>query len=171
MLYCLPYDSTSERGVRAACEGRISSSSLLGAVVVTTPSSLATADVVRGIRMLERYSIPVLGIVENMASFQCGKCTELHFPFGREHLADVLARLGEPGKKTCVVSLPIVPNTGVVSSVLAQSSGLELQPHLDKLADALEQSPPKEVLLQQALSERERPHWPTIIAVNLECLS
>ena len=33
---------------------------LTGALVVTTPSKLATADVVRGLRMLRRHAVPVL---------------------------------------------------------------------------------------------------------------
>ena len=43
-----------------------------GALIVTTPQSLAVADVVRGIAMLraEKIGVKVLGIVENMAWFE-----------------------------------------------------------------------------------------------------
>jgi Mrp family chromosome partitioning ATPase len=36
---------------------------LAGAVVVTTPSTLAAADVVRGVSMLSRFDVPVLAVV------------------------------------------------------------------------------------------------------------
>ena len=52
-----------------------------GAVVVTTPSDLAVADVVRGVALLRKFDVPILGVVENMATFQCG-CGEVHRPFG-----------------------------------------------------------------------------------------
>ena len=42
---------------------------------MTTPSELAVADVVRGVSMLRKFNIPILGVVENMATFasDCGK--------------------------------------------------------------------------------------------------
>lgn len=80
------------------------SAPISSAIVVTTPSSLATADVVRGIEMLRRYRIPIVGIVENMASFTCGNCSEVHFPFGRGHIEDVLKNIKG---RIPVFSLPI----------------------------------------------------------------
>ncbi|HUG02293.1 MAG TPA: Mrp/NBP35 family ATP-binding protein [Longimicrobiales bacterium] len=53
-----------------------------GAVMVTTPQAVSTADVRRGIRMWERVRTPVLGIVENMAGFVCTSCGEHHDIFG-----------------------------------------------------------------------------------------
>ena len=44
---------------------------ITGAVIVSTPQKVATADVVRGMKMFEAegINIPVLGVVENMAYF------------------------------------------------------------------------------------------------------
>ncbi len=44
---------------------------ITGAVIVSTPQQVAVADVVRGVEMFrhEQVSIPVLGIIENMAWF------------------------------------------------------------------------------------------------------
>ena len=39
-----------------------------GCMVVTTPSDLAVADVVRGVSMLRKFDVPILGVVENMAT-------------------------------------------------------------------------------------------------------
>ncbi len=53
---------------------------LNGAVVVTTPQPLALADVGKGILMFDKVSVPVLGVVENMAYFEAGG--ERHAVFG-----------------------------------------------------------------------------------------
>ena len=47
---------------------------LSGAVVVTTPQDVALADVKRAIKMFNMTHIPILGIVENMSSFECPHC-------------------------------------------------------------------------------------------------
>ena len=53
---------------------------LNGAVVVTTPQPRALADVGKGILMFDKVSVPVLGVVENMAYFEAGG--ERHAVFG-----------------------------------------------------------------------------------------
>ncbi len=53
-----------------------------GALIVTTPSSLATADVKRAIVMFEKTEIPVFGLVENMAYMNAPDGSKL-FPFGQ----------------------------------------------------------------------------------------
>jgi ATP-binding protein involved in chromosome partitioning len=40
-----------------------------GAVIVTTPQEMAVGDALKGAKMFERVSVPVYGIVENMAAF------------------------------------------------------------------------------------------------------
>lgn len=40
-----------------------------GAVIVTTPQQVATADVLKGMQMFRKVNVPLLGIVENMAFF------------------------------------------------------------------------------------------------------
>lgn len=53
-----------------------------GAVMVTTPQDVSTADVRRGIRMFERVNTDVLGVIENMSGFVCPGCGERHDIFG-----------------------------------------------------------------------------------------
>ena len=45
-----------------------------GSVMVTTPQEVALIDVVKGISMFQKVEIPILGIVENMAYYQCPNC-------------------------------------------------------------------------------------------------
>jgi ATP-binding protein involved in chromosome partitioning len=42
-----------------------------GAVIVTTPQDIALADARKGLKMFEKVSVPVLGIVENMSVHIC----------------------------------------------------------------------------------------------------
>jgi ATP-binding protein involved in chromosome partitioning len=45
-----------------------------GAVVVTTPSTVALADVRKAIEMFRQVNVEVLGVVENMSTFTCPHC-------------------------------------------------------------------------------------------------
>jgi ATP-binding protein involved in chromosome partitioning len=47
----------------------VQSVAVSGAVIVTTPQEMATGDALKGARMFERVSVPVLGIVENMGPY------------------------------------------------------------------------------------------------------
>lgn len=47
---------------------------LTAAVMVTTPQMLACLDTAKGVSMLQSMDVPVLGILENMASVQCAAC-------------------------------------------------------------------------------------------------
>ena len=61
----------------------VQSARLDGAVIVTTPQSVALEDVRRGIRMFNTVDVPVLGIVENMSEYICGNCNTRTDIFGR----------------------------------------------------------------------------------------
>jgi ATP-binding protein involved in chromosome partitioning len=72
-----------------------------GAVVVTTPQKLAVADARKGLKMFEKVSVPVLGVVENMSTHVCSHCGHEDALFGqgggealaRECGTELLARL------------------------------------------------------------------------------
>lgn len=53
-----------------------------GTVMVTTPQEVAMQDVRKAFHMFEKVRIPVMGVVENMSYFVCGRCTERHNLFG-----------------------------------------------------------------------------------------
>ena len=62
-----------------------------GAVVVTTPQAVATADVRKELGFCEKVGLPVLGVVENMAGFACPCCGEVTRVFG-EGGGEVMSR-------------------------------------------------------------------------------
>jgi deoxycytidine triphosphate deaminase len=53
-----------------------------GAVIVTTPQDIALADARKGLKMFEKVSVPVLGIVENMSVHVCSQCGHVEHVFG-----------------------------------------------------------------------------------------
>ncbi len=55
---------------------------LSGAIIVSTPQDLALIDARKGLNMFKRTDVPVIGIIENMSYFVCGKCGERHDIFG-----------------------------------------------------------------------------------------
>jgi ATP-binding protein involved in chromosome partitioning len=60
----------------------VQSTTLAGAIIVTTPQEVAVGDALRGVRMFERVEVPVLGIVENMSWLECTHCGKPMAIFG-----------------------------------------------------------------------------------------
>jgi ATP-binding protein involved in chromosome partitioning len=57
---------------------------MTGAVIVTTPQDIALLDARKGIKMFEKVSVPILGIVENMAVHVCSQCGHVEHIFGAD---------------------------------------------------------------------------------------
>ncbi len=53
-----------------------------GAVIVTTPQDIALIDARKALKMFEKVAVPVLGIVENMATHVCSQCGHEEAIFG-----------------------------------------------------------------------------------------
>jgi ATP-binding protein involved in chromosome partitioning len=53
-----------------------------GAIIVTTPQDIALMDARKGLKMFEKVSIKILGIVENMSTHICSKCGHEEHIFG-----------------------------------------------------------------------------------------
>jgi ATP-binding protein involved in chromosome partitioning len=72
------------------------STPLTGAVIVSTPQDLALIDARRGVAMFQKVEIPILGIVENMASFVCPHCGTASDIFGHGGARREADKLGVP---------------------------------------------------------------------------
>jgi len=57
---------------------------LTGAIIVTTPQDIALLDAKKGLKMFEKVSVPILGIVENMAVYCCPNCGHTEHIFGAD---------------------------------------------------------------------------------------
>ncbi len=53
-----------------------------GAIIVTTPQDIALADARKGLMMFRKVAVPVLGIIENMATHICSSCGHEEHVFG-----------------------------------------------------------------------------------------
>ncbi|MDE2306212.1 MAG: iron-sulfur cluster carrier protein ApbC [Gammaproteobacteria bacterium] len=53
-----------------------------GAIIVTTPQDIALLDARKGLKLFEKVSVPVLGIVENMSVHVCSSCGHVEHIFG-----------------------------------------------------------------------------------------
>jgi ATP-binding protein involved in chromosome partitioning len=74
-----------------------------GAVIVTTPQTIALLDAARGLAMFRQARIPILGLVENMAGYICSGCGKRHAIFGE----DGGRRLAEKEKVPLLASIPL----------------------------------------------------------------
>jgi ATP-binding protein involved in chromosome partitioning len=67
-----------------------------GAIVVTTPQQVSLSDSLRAIRMYQKLNIPPLGLVENMAFYECTNCHHDADIFGHGGGEKMAAQLGVP---------------------------------------------------------------------------
>ena len=67
---------------------------LTGAVVVTTPQDIALMDARKGLVMFEKVNVPILGIIENMATHICSKCGHEEHIFGEGGAAKMAEQYG-----------------------------------------------------------------------------
>jgi ATP-binding protein involved in chromosome partitioning len=67
-----------------------------GAIVVTTPQDIALLDARKGLQMFRKVAIPVLGVVENMATHVCSNCGHEEPIFGAGGGARMAAQYDVP---------------------------------------------------------------------------
>jgi ATP-binding protein involved in chromosome partitioning len=67
-----------------------------GAVIVSTPQDLSLIDARRAVDLFNKTSVPILGIIENMATYACPHCGAASHPFGTGGAEAAAAELGVP---------------------------------------------------------------------------
>jgi ATP-binding protein involved in chromosome partitioning len=78
-----------------------------GAVVVSTPQDLSLIDARRAVDLFNKMSVPVLGLIENMATYICPHCGEPSHPFGTGGAEAAASELGVPFLGRLPLSLAI----------------------------------------------------------------
>ena len=90
-------------------------SAVSGAVVITTPEEVSMADVRKELNFCQKTKVPVLGIIENMASHHT-KVTDMEFlqPDGTNVTKDVMSQLLEkcPEVLNLLASSDVFPSSG-----------------------------------------------------------
>ncbi|MDX3884131.1 MAG: Mrp/NBP35 family ATP-binding protein [Sphingomonas sp.] len=67
-----------------------------GAIIVSTPQDLALIDATRAIDLFRQATVPIIGLVENMAGYACPHCGEVSDPFGAGGAEAAAGALGVP---------------------------------------------------------------------------
>src|SRR6185369_13643358 len=78
-----------------------------GAVIVSTPQDLSLIDARRAVDLFNKTSVPVLGIVENMATYACPHCGQESHPFGSGGAEAAASEMGLPFLGRLPLSLAI----------------------------------------------------------------
>jgi len=97
-----------------------------GAVIVSTPQDLSLIDARRAVDLFNKTSVPVLGIIENMAAYTCPHCGEASHPFGTGGAEAAAAEMGVPFLGRLPLSLAI-REASDAGSPLAASEGPEAE--------------------------------------------
>ena len=64
------------------------------AIIVSTPQDLSLIDAARAVDLFEKTHVPVAGIIENMAGYECPHCGKSSDPFGHGGAETEAKRLG-----------------------------------------------------------------------------
>jgi ATP-binding protein involved in chromosome partitioning len=64
---------------------------LTGTIIVTTPQNVSVSDCRKGIEMIKKLSVPILGLIENMSWFQPNDLEKKYFLFGEDGGKDLAA--------------------------------------------------------------------------------
>jgi ATP-binding protein involved in chromosome partitioning len=95
-----------------------------GAVVVTTPQDIALLDARKGLRMFQKVSVPVLGIVENMGTHICSNCGHEEPVFGSGGGRSMAEQYGVPLLASLPLDIRIREQTdGGCPTVVAEPDG------------------------------------------------
>lgn len=110
-----------------------------GAVIVTTPQTVATLDAVKGVVMFQKTDVPVLGIVENMSTYHCPSCGHESRIFGEGGAARVAEKHGIP----LLGSIPLQSNireAGDAGMPLTYQDGHPVRVRFSEIAERVVES-------------------------------
>ncbi len=99
---------------------------LSGAIIVTTPNSLASTTAARGAHVFEKTGVRIFGVLDNMAYFELPDGSR-EFLFGRGHADDAASALG----------VPVLARIPVDKTLHTGSPSAESEKIFDSLADKI----------------------------------
>ena len=108
-----------------------------GIIVVTAPQELVAMIVEKAVKMAGMTDTPIIGLVENMAYFECPDCHKKHYIFGDSHINELAAKHGIEA----TAQLPIRPQLAAASDMGAIFD-IDTQDWLDDLTNFIEKTHP-----------------------------
>ncbi len=84
---------------------------LTAAIIVTTPQDMALADARKGLQMFRKVDVPVLGVVENMATHICSNCGHAEPIFGEHGGRELAAEFNLPSLGSLPLAMSIRAQT------------------------------------------------------------
>jgi ATP-binding protein involved in chromosome partitioning len=112
----------------------------VGAVIVSTPQDLSLIDARRAVDLFNKTSVPVLGIVENMATYVCPHCGEESHPFGSGGAETAAAEMGVAflGRLPLSIGIREASDAGNPPATADDADGQAFAAIAKKLLEALE---------------------------------
>jgi len=117
-----------------------------GAIVVTTPQDVATADVRKSITFCKKLNMPVIGVVENMSGMVCPHCGQTIEEFKSGGGRQMAGEMGVP----FLGSIPLHPGVARLGDE-GRPFSIEEGAELDPVKRAFQ-------AIADAISEREEVH-------------
>jgi len=114
---------------------------LYGIIAISQPSAISVVGLKKTIDFIKREQRPILGLVENMASFICPECGKETYPFTSDRID--LKEFARKAKIPFLCSIPQCPDME------------RLEPHFRRLAEEVLNAEPK-VLRQDVFSMKDR---------------
>jgi ATP-binding protein involved in chromosome partitioning len=114
-----------------------------GAVIVSTPQALSLIDATRAVDLFGKMSVPIFGLVENMAGYICPHCGEQSDPFGTGGAEEAALEMGIPflGRLPLSSALRIASDAGQPPAAADGPEGQAFAELARKLLEALETAP------------------------------
>jgi ATP-binding protein involved in chromosome partitioning len=109
-----------------------------GAVIVSTPQDLSLIDARRAVDLFNKTSVPVLGIIENMATYICPDCGAKSHPFGSGGAETAASEMNVPFLGRLPLSLAIREASDAGKPLAAEADTFAAI--ADKLLKSLENS-------------------------------
>ena len=107
-----------------------------GIVTVSAPQELVGMIVGKAVNLAQEMGVSVLGLVENMAYFECDECHKRHFIFGEPQGEEVAKKYGIPAYAT----LPMDPAVAALVDA-GNIPAYDVKGALKPIIDALEALP------------------------------
>ncbi len=112
----------------------------VGAVIVSTPQDLALMDATRAVDLFGQANIPIIGMVENMAGYQCPHCGEVSDPFGAGGAEAAAKTMGLPflGRVPLDIEIRKASDGGVPPAATDSPQGQAFREIAERLASWLD---------------------------------